>query len=396
LIQRIGRPARATAGQFLLFAAIAIGAQAQTFTTIFNFDNTRGANPYSSLVQATDGTLYGTTSSGGLYFYYGTVFKTTTTGSLSTVHSFDYNDGAGSRAAVIQATDGNFYGTTYSGGLYTEGTVFKVGPYVPFTTLHDFHGDGVLYLDGAYPLAALVQGSNGNFYGTTALGGGEDGCVFEITGKGVLRILTTFAQKHGYGPSRPAAALIQTTAGRFYGTSQTGGVYGDGTVFQMTPGGKVSALSNFDDDNDTSFNPYAAVVEGSDGNFYGTTVGYSYGTVFKVTPAGVLTTLYTFSGPDGEAPYGALVQATDGNFYGTTSAGGANGYGTIFEITPDGVLTTLHSFDNSDGSTPYAGLIQANDGNLYGTTYQGGSSNLGTIFSLALGLPPPQSNQSRR
>jgi uncharacterized repeat protein (TIGR03803 family) len=133
------------------------------------------------------------------------------------------------------------------------------------------------------------------------------------------------------------------------------------------------------------------VVQGTSGNFYGTTaygggIGCSggCGTVFKITPSGVLTTLHSFDKTDGANPSAGLVQGTDGNFYGTTEYGGTGDGGTIFKITPAGILTTLHSF--SDEGSPYAGLIQSTDGSFYGTTESGYDG--GTVFSLSVGLSP--------
>src|SRR5208337_4428285 len=164
---------------------------------------------------------------------------------------------------------------------------------------------------------------------------------------------------------------------------------GVGTVFTITPGGTLTTLYSFCSQSGCTdgANPYAALVQGTDGNFYGTTLGgAANGTVFKMTPGGTLTTLYTFCyGCTGVSPYAALVQGSDGNFYGTTSFGGANGDGTVFRITPSGTLTTLHSFDGTDGAAVYAGLVQGTDGNFYGTTAQGGGSGVGTVFTITPG-----------
>jgi uncharacterized repeat protein (TIGR03803 family) len=123
---------------------------------------------------------------------------------------------------------------------------------------------------------------------------------------------------------------------------------------------------------------------------YGTTPsgGFNgYGTVFKITPTGKLTTPHNFDYEDGAYPQGGLVQAINGDIYGTTSFGGANNsrYGTVFKITTVGTLTTLHTFENTDGANPEAGLVQAIDGDFYGTTVSGGSSDGGTVFKITAG-----------
>ena len=158
----------------------------------------------------------------------------------------------------------------------------------------------------------------------------------------------------------------------------------------MTPAGVLTTLYTFNTTDGS--NPFAGLLLGTDGNFYGTTYGggaNGKGTIFQVTPAGTLTTLHSFTGADGSEPWsGQLVQATDGNFYGTTFDGGAHGSGTIFEFTPGGVLTVLHSFSGPDGSNPQGGLVQGTDGNLYGATTGGGASFGGAVFSLSMGLGP--------
>ena len=314
---------------------------------------------------------------------------------LTTLHSFDLTDDGGQPAGLVQGADGNFYGTTYQGGADNgDGTVFKVTPTGALTTLHTFHGS-----DGLSPAAGLVQGTDGNFYGTTSGGGanGNYGTIFRITPGGMLTTLHSF---NGFEGVSPDAGLVQATDGNFYGTTGGGGgANGGGTVFRITPGGTLSTLYSFCSQPNCAdgSTPYAGLVQAADGNFYGTTANggaHSLGTVFKITSNGTLAALYSFcSQPncaDGAQPGAGLVQATDGNFYGTTPFGGAsnNCCGTIFKITPQGTLTTLHSFDQSDGANPDAGLIQATDGNFYGTTYGGGTNDncCGTVFKLSVGI----------
>jgi uncharacterized repeat protein (TIGR03803 family) len=372
--------------------ATAIASQAQTFTTLVNFDFTDGSGPNSDLVQGTDGNFYGTTLLGGAHNNCtdgcGTVFEVTPSGTLTTLHSFDGMDGY-MTTGLVQGTDGNFYGTTANGGANNNcangcGTVFKLTAKGALTTLHSFDGT-----HGSGPYSGLVQGTDGNFYGTTSYGGANTSCtngcgtVFKITPNGALTTLHSFDGTDG---SNPNAALVQGTDGNFYGTTSGGGAIGDGTVFRVTAKGVLTTLHSFDGTDGS--NPTARLVQGADGEFYGTTetggAGFD-GTVFKITAKGALITLHGFDGTDGYFPYAGLVQATDGNFYGTTQ--GAT-YGTVFKITAKGVLTTLHSFDGNDGSDPQSAPVQATNGMFYGTTYNGGSSSYGTVFSLSLGLGP--------
>jgi uncharacterized repeat protein (TIGR03803 family) len=376
-------------------------SSAQTFTTLHNFDVTDGKLPFSGLSQATDGNLYGTTYYGGAGDS-GEVFKISPGGTLKTAYSFcsrsDCADGEYSYAVPAQGTDGNFYGTTYLGGVNDQGTVFKLSSSGTLTTLHSFNGT-----DGAEPLAGVVQAGNGAFYGTTYQGGSKgDGTVFKITASGAFTTLHSFcSQTNCTDGLNPFAPLVLGTDGNLYGTTLGGGTHDDGTVFKITPSGALTILHSFCSQTgcpDGEF-PQTGVIQASDGNFYGTTIlggAYGNGTIFKVTPTGTFTTLYSVcsqSGcPDGNYLYAPLTQATDGNLYGIMQIGGANGYGTIFRITTTGSLTTLYSFCSqsgcSDGEYPAGGLVQDTNGTLYGTTADGGASRVGTIFSLSIGLGP--------
>jgi large repetitive protein len=401
----------------VLCAAIAIASPAQTFETplvSFNGTNAGGSLPQAGLVQGTDGNFYGTTT--GPHF--GTVFKMTPSGTLTTLYSFcsqnGCTDGTVPQAVLVQGTDGNFYGTTAIGGANGYGTVFKMTPSGTLTTLYSFCPQTGC-TDGKNPQAGLVQGTDGNFYGTTASGGGANnyGTVFKITPSGTLTSLYSFCSQSGCTDGViPVAGLVQGTDGNFYGTTYYGGAGGannvlppgaapgDGTVFKITPSGTLTTLYSFCPQTGCTDgkNPQAGLVQGTDGNFYGTTSeggANNYGTVFKITPSGTLTTLYSFCSQggctDGEAPYAGLIQGTDGNFYGTTLVAGANNYGTAFKITPSGTLTTLYSFCSQSGCTDggyvYAGLVQGTDGNFYGTTEIGGANNDGTVYTLSASPP---------
>ncbi|HXM45490.1 MAG TPA: choice-of-anchor tandem repeat GloVer-containing protein [Bryobacteraceae bacterium] len=239
----------------------------------------------SGLVQATNGDFYGTTVDGGANGDYGTVFRITPSGTLTTLYSFcsqtNCTDGTYPYAGLVQATNGDLYGTTSAGGAYGHGTVFKITQSGTVTTLHSFDG-----ADGSDPFAGLIQATNGELYGTTLYGGDAYGTVFEMTASGRLTTL------HSFG-------------------------YADGAY------------------------PYARLVQGTDGNFYGTTswggANGNYGTAYKIAPSGTLTTLYSFCSQsgctDGEEPDAALVQATNGDFYGTTVSGGASNWGTVFNLS---------------------------------------------------------------
>ncbi len=366
-------------------AAAVIASPAQILTTLVSFDGTNGKDPESSLVQANDGNFYGTTVSGGASNR-GTVFKVTPSGTLTTLYSFNLGaDGFFPASGLVQATDGNFYGTAANGGANNNGTVFKITPSGTLTTLHRFSGT-----DGATPWGGLAQGIDGNFYGTTYYGGAKNlGTVFTITPSGTLTTLYSFSGGDG---GYPSASLIQAYQDDFYGTTTGGGAYHDGTVFKITPSGTLTTLYSFSGSDGA--NPWASLIRATDGYFYGTTYeggAYGGGTVFKITRAGKHFRLYSFSSGHGLYPMSSLIQANDGNFYGTTYEGGTGNIcgadcGTVFSITSKGTLTTLYSFSGADGATPVGGLVQGSDGNFYGTTDHGGANNDGTVFTLHLPL----------
>src|ERR1039458_7746179 len=393
----------------VLCATTAIALPAQTLTTLYTFCSqsgcTDGELPVAGLVQATNGDLYGTTFYGGTFYGGanggGTVFKITPGGTLTTLYSFcsqtNCTDGTSSQAALVQAANGDLYGTTQGGGTNGYGTVFKITPGGTLTTLYSFCSLGYPCTDGAYPDAGLVQAANGDLYGTTGIGSANNlkyGTVFKIPPGGTLTTLHSFNYTDGEGPF---AGLVQAANGDLYGTTSSGGANGYyGTVFKITPGGTLTTLYSFCSQTNCTdgAEPYARLVQAANGNFYGTTVGGGVrggGTVFEITPTGTLTTLHRFNGTDGATPYAWLVQAANGDLYGTTYAGGANnGGGTVFKITPGGTLTTLYSFCSqsgcTDGGSPYAGLVQDTNGDFYGTTADGGGS--GTVFRLSVGLGP--------
>ena len=405
---------------FCLLTMAADPAPAQTFTTLHSFDNHDGSQPYGPLIQS-GGIFYGTTRAGGRHNG-GTVFTITSGGALTTIYDFcsqgghKCTDGAAPQAGLILGPDGGLYGTTLGGGTGGGfgsgfGTVFQITSSGVLTTLHSFQGS-----DGADPLS-LVLGTDGNFYGTTSLGGMGGhiclrnkkyvlnyGTAFKMTPSGSLTTLYSFCSRNNCPDgSQPEAGLVEGSDGNFYGTTAYGGTGqkpcgGDcGTVFKITPDGVLTTLHKFHS-TDRAI-PEAALVQASDGNFYGTTFeggagAYSTGTAFKMTADGVLTTIYTFCSQgggnctDGANPGSALIQSTDGNLYGTTIYYGAHPQGTVFEMTTSGVLTTLHGFDNTDGANPMAPLVLGANGTLYGTTYGGGPMGYGTVFSLSVGLAP--------
>ena len=400
---------------FFLFLVGVAMAPAQTFASMVSFDGSDGSFPQSVLVEGANGKLYGTAPYGGAYAN-GAVYEISREGRVTVLHSFDVTDGSGPFASLVRARNGHFYGVTAFGGLSRSesGTVFEIAPNGELTTLYNFCS-AANCADGATPYVGLVEGSNGNLYGLTYSGGESgNGTVFEITPKGKLTTLYSFCSETNCtdGKEALAAALVQGRNGHLYGTTELGGANGSGTIFEITPNGHLTTLYNFCSkancvDGET---PFAALVLGKDGNFYGTAsrggAGGS-GTIFKMTPGGELTTLHSFEGAEGGLPYGALVEGQSGTLYGTNYSGGASTYGgTVFEFTRRGKLKMLYSFcseaDCIDGRYPAAGLIQTGDRTFFGTTFMGGlysgttcnsvytNFGCGTIFRLDLREDPPE------
>jgi uncharacterized repeat protein (TIGR03803 family) len=306
---------------------------------------------------------------------------------------------------LIQASDGNLYGTTQNGGSHGSGMLFKVTPTGKFATIFNFCDQVMGCSNTGFPVTPVTQGSDSNFYGTTFDGGpNDDGIIYKITPSGSFSTLYTFcSQTDCHDGFQPEAGLILGSDGNFYGTTVSGGpnpTVGGGTLYKITPSGTYTVLHNFCGQGGASCTDGSGpltLVQGSDGNLYGVTNSggaYAYGTIFKLTPAGGFTKLYDFCGPsnpclsDEQPAPSALVEGTDGNFYGVTYQDGAYGYGSVFRITPSGAFTKLYDFCGpssstcTDGFGPYA-LTAASDGNFYGATLTGGmSENAGTFFQL--------------
>lgn len=397
-----GKGPRRASAVVLFCAAIAITASAQTLTTLVDFSGSGYPYP-SALTQGADGNFYGTIRLGGVNSL-GSVFQLTPSGTLTTLYSFCSRggisvctDGEDPISGVVQATNGNLYGTT-SGGGHGAGTVFTITSKGAIVQLHSFCGNFDC-TDGNGP-GGLTQGANGTLYGTTEWGGKfSEGTIFEMTATGALTTLHSFSGQLGINP---VGTLVQAANGNLYGMT----LGGPGSVFQVTPAGAFTTLHTF------GFVPGGYNVNGivvsSDGSIYGTTefggMGAkcvdSCGTVFRISSTGEFSTIYTFCSEancaDGTMPQAGLVQGSDGNFYGTTYYGGnSNNAGTIFQITPEGVLTTIYTFCSqsncADGAYPATILLQSTDGNFYGTTASGGTGGIngpGTAFRFSTGLGP--------
>jgi uncharacterized repeat protein (TIGR03803 family) len=378
--------------------------------TLVNFDDGNYSNPYgwgpSGLVLGSDGMLYGstgggpTTNEGGVTtpIGYGTIFKTTLNGSITTLVTFYGTNGAEPVSPPLQAPDGNLYGTTSYGGsgfindtmFSGYGTIYRMDTNGVLTTLFSFNQTNGAGPGGSTfgPSTGLIVGSDGALYGVTLEGGpnyananGGDGTVFRITTNGDFTLLACFGGTNGSGPVN----IIQASDGNFYGSTVFGGTYDNGTVFRMTPDGHITTLVE-----QANPNP---IMQASDGCLYGTT--YS-GSVFKLTTNGDFTLLASFGSTNGTQPIGQLTEVGNGVFYGTAAFGGQHfigglsteGNGTLFQVTTNGKLTTLFSFGLNAPQgvpsfpilsyNPNGTLIKASDGNYYGTA----AGANGSIYSV--------------
>jgi len=374
-----------TAGSLVTIFLLATAASAagSRLTSLHPFTAAEGETPSTPLMRAADGNFYGVTEEGGAADR-GTIFRMTPTGAVTVLHSFAGNpDGNRPRGGLIQASDGNFYGTTYFGGGLSFGCVFRMTPAGQVTIVYVF---GATPGDGQNPRAALMQANDGNLWGTTERGGTWGrGTVFAVNLNG--QILFRYSFSGNADGAYPYAPLMQASDGAMYGTVYAGDFATFGRVF-VVANGTVTVLHTFLSGADGA-NPMGALVEGRDGNLYGTTRfggAFNSGTVFRMVPSsGDTTIVKSFNGgTEGATPSTALIQARDGNFYGTTGTGGI-GYGTLFRLTPTGVLTTLHNFTGGvDGANPAAPLLESGGGVLLGTTMNGGGR--GGVFRIDIAL----------
>jgi uncharacterized repeat protein (TIGR03803 family) len=427
---------------WLLLATLPFGpatrGEVRNFKILHQFGaNADGFDPASPLVQGVDGQLYGTTPIGGAYGN-GTIFTTTPAGMLTTLYTFSASRPNGTNAdgaapgTLIEGSVGNFYGLTAAGGPAGGGTIFQLTPAGTLTVLHAFAPeDGV-----ANPAPALVEGRNGLLYGITKTGGANgNGTVFSVSLSGAFTTLYTFTAASTYGLNQDGAdpvALIQGNDGNLYGTTVSGGM-SLGTFFRLTPAGVLTVLYN-PGVSRAAFTSLLSLVQAGDGNFYFTLAAYPYdnsylGSISRITPAGVATNIMRFPesvptnltlGQDGdlygvavgtgETPvrifrlttagvltnfyrfpeklisasdsFSSVIEARDGNVYGVTAGGGSKQQGAVYAVTPAGQETELHSFTAGNGEPTDWGLVEGPTGILYGTTLGGTGLGGGTVFQI--------------
>jgi uncharacterized repeat protein (TIGR03803 family) len=381
------RPSRFIAVTFAssaMFLSL-LGASVAQMKVLYNFNGTLGSNPTEiALIQGRDGQIYGTASLGGTYGL-GSVFKITTTGQFTALHSFNGTDGQYPEAGLTLGADGNFYGTTEEGGTGSWGVLFKMNPTGAVTILHNFNQDGV---DGFDPLSPPILASDGNFYGATTYGGiNNAGAVYKLTPAGVYTIIYNYDSSVGYGAQSSPA---QGRDGNLYVAALTGGSSNCGSEIKISTGGVLVNSYSFDCGANGG-NPEGSLVQASNGNFYGVAFNggaYSEGVLFKLDTSLDYTVLYSFgtTTTNGTEPNGGLIQATDGNFYGVAYRGGSFNDGAIYNYSLAGGSNTLFSWNREIEAE--GAFLQHTNGTLYGVTYLGGTNNLGTVYSFSHGLRP--------
>lgn len=358
---------------------------------VHSFGGSDGAGPVSGLTAGLGGEFFGTTSEGGSGGY-GTVFRVTEAGVFATMLSFTGTGGA-VRGAVpqqlVRHSDGNFYGTTAAGGAGGYGTVFRLTSGGVLTTLVEFTGAGGA-AKGSGPVGAMVFNGN-TLYGVTREGGsGGLGTVFSVTTGGVFGLLAEFSGTGGARPgANPAGGLLLNSDGNLYGTTEFGGANDFGTAWRLTTAGAFTSLRAFADG--TGSQPTGALARAANGLLYGTTASGGaggFGTVFSLTTGGVHAVLASLTGTAGAAagsvPRGGLTLGGDGWLYGTASAGMAGENGGIFRVSTAGLYGVVAAFGTSMGWMP-SGAPVASGADWLFPMRMGGLNGGGTLVRVGAG-----------
>ena len=350
---------------------------------IFRYD---GDYPKADLIKASDGKFYGVTSACCLFNAQSVLFQYDPATSIY-VKKYSFNDGLSgtkSYGSLLQASDGKIYGLTSTGGTHHAGTLFQFDPVTStYTKKFDFGGT-----NGNGPVGSLIETPDGKLYGMTLKGGANDfGVLFQYN-----PATNTFSKKFDFdgvaNGSGPQGALLRTTDGMLYGMTSSGGVNDFGVIFQYDPSTSVCTKKFDFDGTNTGSGPAGSLTKAPDGTLYGLTAyggAMDRGMLFQFNPSNsVYTKKFEFDSiDDGGNPWGSLLLASDGNFYGMTQMGGVNNAGVIFKYDISTAAGSYHKqfdFSESSGSYSTGSLIQDSDGTLYGMTNKGGVNDVGVVF----------------
>jgi uncharacterized repeat protein (TIGR03803 family) len=368
-------------------------AHAQAFNVVYSFTGSDGANPVDGFTADGAGNLYATTFNGGAYGH-GVIFKITS-GQESVLYSFQGGtDGANPEGGVLLDSSGNLYGTTTAGGAHGLGTVYKVSSGGQESVLYSFAGGK----DGATPKSNLVIDSSGDIWGTTTAGGVHDqGTIFRLW-LNKRKNLWYEQRVHVFGDGKdgqvPVAGVFLDAAGNAYGTTSGGGEYGYGTVYELErPHFRETILWSFKDEADGAV-PYAGVIADSSGNLYGAATEGGEGgqagggTIFELAKQSTgftFSVIYPYPGWGISGSFRSLLMDSSGNLYGSTHCDGNNDSGTVYELSPSGTswnFNQLYLFSGgSDGQYSFSNPVLVN-GVLYGTTQYGGANGAGVVWSV--------------
>jgi uncharacterized repeat protein (TIGR03803 family) len=373
-----------SASVLLLSLLLSVSGLGQTVTTLQNFNGSNGASPFlGALTQGRDGKLYGTTYSGGVNGI-GTVYRfNQSTNFIQVLHSFATTDGSSPAAGLTLATDGNYYGTTNYGGSAGSGVLFKITSGGAFTVLHSFLGGS----DGGFPDAAPIEASDGNLYGVSIGGSGTSSTLYKFTRAGIYSVVYTFDSATGTN----VTGLVQGSDGNLYATADTGGANGCGSIVKLTLSGVLKQIHSFScQKNGGGSYPVAALIQGTDGNYYGTTTGGgtgTFGVLFRLGSSFGETVLHDFSSTGARDPQAGLMQATDGNLYGVSiNSGNLNG-SILYSFNPStSAYSEVYLFSGVEFFS--APLMQHTSGLFYGPSWTGGTHSDGFLYSVDMGLGP--------
>ncbi|HPH84954.1 MAG TPA: Ig-like domain-containing protein, partial [Ferruginibacter sp.] len=355
-------------------------ANSNVYSKRFDFSSTNGSNPRGSLMEAVNGKLYGMTQNGGVNAS-GVLFEyNMTNNSYSKKFDFSPSNASSPFGSLIEASNSKLYGMTNQGGVNGLGVLFEYNTSNNvYIKKHDFSS-----ANGSNPRGSLIEASNGKLYGMTVVGGASNqGVLFEYDAN-----INSYTKKFDFSAPNgiyPEGSLIEASNGKLYGMTSGGGTNGLGVLFEYDVNSTVYT-KKYDFSTANGSNPRGSLIEVTNGKLYGMTYGggaSNQGVLFEYdVNSNVYTKKYDFSGNDGNNPTGSLVKANNGKLYGMTSGGGTTGFsGVLFEYdATSNVFSKKFDFDFFKGSTPQGSLSKAANGKLYGMTSGGGTNGWGVLF----------------